>query len=83
MQDHHVSMAPNGRLVIPADVRSALGMEKGGAFVLSMDADGVVHLEPMNRVVQRVQNDVARYVAEDDDLADALVADRRREAADD
>lgn len=36
----HVSMGANGRLVIPAKMRTALGMEKGGQVVLTVNEDG-------------------------------------------
>lgn len=76
----HVSMAPNGRLVIPAKIRSELGMERGGQFVVSTGPDGSLHLEPMRNVVARVQAEVAKYVPRDVSLADALSAERRAAA---
>ncbi len=75
----HVTMAANGRLVIPARLPAALKMGRGGAFVASLE-DGVIKLEPFDRVVQRVQANVRRYVPEGSDLAGELSAERRRKA---
>jgi bifunctional DNA-binding transcriptional regulator/antitoxin component of YhaV-PrlF toxin-antitoxin module len=75
----HVTMAANGRLVIPARFRAALRMERGGAFVATLE-DGAIKLEPLDRVIRRVQANVRRYVPEGSDLAAELSEDRRREA---
>jgi bifunctional DNA-binding transcriptional regulator/antitoxin component of YhaV-PrlF toxin-antitoxin module len=79
MEAAHVTMAPNGRLVIPARLRAALKMERGGAFVASLE-DGVIKLEPLDKVIRRVQANVRRYVPAGGDLAAELSEDRRREA---
>lgn len=79
MKQAHVTMAPNGRLVIPAQIRAAMRMEHGGAFVASLE-HGVIKLEPLDAVIRRVQANVRRYVPEGSDLAAELSEDRRREA---
>ena len=81
MSKSHVTMAPNGRLVIPSHVRAQLGMEHGGAFVVHVDEDGTIRLEPLAAVIKRVQAEVRRYVPEDVDLVGELIEERRREAA--
>ena len=79
MQSTHVTMGANGRLVIPARLRAALKMERGGAFVASVE-NGAIKLEPLDKVIRRVQANVRRYVPEGSDLAAGLSEDRRREA---
>jgi AbrB family looped-hinge helix DNA binding protein len=79
MEPAHVMMGANGRLVIPARLRAALNMERGGAFVASVE-DGAIKLEPLDKVIRRVQANVRRYVPEGSDLAAELSEDRRREA---
>jgi len=81
MTEFHVTMAANGRIVVPSQIRSDLGMEKGGGFVMTVDESGTIHLEPLRNVITRVQDEVRRYISDDVDLADELSADRRREAA--
>jgi bifunctional DNA-binding transcriptional regulator/antitoxin component of YhaV-PrlF toxin-antitoxin module len=79
MKSTHVTMGANGRLVIPARLRAALKMERGGAFVASLE-NGAIKLEPLDKVIRRVQANVRRYVPEGSDLAAELSEDRRREA---
>jgi bifunctional DNA-binding transcriptional regulator/antitoxin component of YhaV-PrlF toxin-antitoxin module len=79
MQTVHVMMGANGRLVIPARLRAALKMERGGALVASLE-DGAIKLEPLDKVIRRVQANVRRYVPQGSDLAAELSEDRRREA---
>jgi len=79
MGSAHVTMGTNGRLVIPARLRAALEMERGGAFLASVE-NGAIKLEPLAKVIRRVQANVRRYVAAGSDLAAELSDDRRREA---
>jgi AbrB family looped-hinge helix DNA binding protein len=72
-------MASNGRLVIPANVRSELGMQDGGKFIVHV-RDGQIWLEPIHTAVARAQAIVRRYVPETVSLVGELTEDRRREA---
>lgn len=81
MSVQHVTMAANGRLVVPAGLRSELGMERGGAFVATVE-NGSIRLVPLRDVVASVQAEVRRYVPAGSDLAGELERDRRAEAAD-
>lgn len=82
MNEHHVTMAANGRIVVPSQIRSNLGMKKGGGFVMTVDESGTIHLEPLRNVIARVQDEVRGYIPDDVDLVDDLSAQRRKEAAD-
>jgi AbrB family looped-hinge helix DNA binding protein len=79
--EEHVTMAPDGRLVIPARVRTALGMEHGGAFLVQVE-DATIRLVPRREVIGRVQARVRRHVPARTDLAAELSRDRRREVDD-
>lgn len=81
MQEHHVTMAANGRIVVPSQVRTALRMEKGGAFVMTVGEGGTLHFEPLRNVIARVQDEVRGYIPDDVSLVDELSAERQREAA--
>ena len=81
MQEHHVTMAANGRIVVPSQVRSALGMEKGGAFVMTVREEGALHFEPLRNVIARVQDEVRGFIPDEVNLVDELSAERRQEAA--
>jgi len=75
----YVAMASNGRLVIPANVRSELGMQNGGNFIVHVQ-DGQIRLEPIHAAVARAQAIVRRYVPETASLVGELTEDRRRAA---
>jgi AbrB family looped-hinge helix DNA binding protein len=71
-------MASNGRLVIPANVRSELGMQDGGTFIVHVQ-NGQIWLEPIHAAVARAQAIVRRYVPETVSLVGELTEDRRSE----
>ncbi|HBL30574.1 MAG TPA: AbrB family transcriptional regulator [Acidobacteria bacterium] len=70
----------DGRLVLPAEVRSSLGLEAGDRVVFVLDEKGV-HLRPSRtEAVRRAQALVRQYIPEGVSLADELMEERRREA---
>lgn len=71
-----VVMGDRGRLVIPAEVRNAAGLEEGTKLVLFTSEDGLV-LMTREQLRRRVSEDLAGL-----DLVGELLADRRRAAAD-
>lgn len=75
----HVTMAANGLLEIPEDVRTGLGMTEGGKFILHVE-DGQIRLEPILAAVARAQAIVRRHVPEGISLADELSEERRSAA---
>jgi len=74
-----VAMASNGRLVIPANVRSELEMQDGGNFIVHVQ-NGEIRLEPIRAAIARAQAIVRRYVPETASLVGELTEDRRRAA---
>lgn len=77
---HHVIMGKDGRIVIPANIRSQVNMPKGGAFVIRVE-NGVVMLEPLSHAIAAVQAMMKPYAIEGVSIVDELIADRRAEAA--
>lgn len=71
-----VVMGDRGRLVIPAEVRAAAGLDEGVKLVLLPSETGLV-LMTRQQLRRRVQDDLAGL-----DLVGALLADRRRAAED-
>jgi bifunctional DNA-binding transcriptional regulator/antitoxin component of YhaV-PrlF toxin-antitoxin module len=66
--------------VIPAQFRKALGILEGDTLMMTLD-DGMIRILTPQKVIQRVQEMVRRYVPEGVSLADELIAERRAEAA--
>lgn len=74
-----VRMNAQGRIVIPAEMRRALGFEPGEELVL-YEADGGLRVDTPAGVVRRVRDAFARVPAERD-LVKELLERRRREQA--
>ena len=66
----------NGRVVIPASFRKALGIRGGDELVLRMQDDELRITTLKNRVA-RAQRRIGRYLRKGDRLSDELVAERR------
>ena len=77
----HLTVAANGRVVIPADFRSRLGLVGGGQVIARM-VDNSVVLEPVSAAIRRAQVAVSRYVPQGTALSEELIADRRKAALD-
>lgn len=73
---YSVVMGDRGRLVIPAEVRTAAGLAEGTKLVLLPTDAGLV-LMTREQLCARVRDDLAGL-----DLVGELLAERRRAAAD-
>jgi len=74
-----VALGNNGRLVIPAPFRRALGIEAGDELVVTL-LDGELRITTREQAVARAQEAVRRRVGQDAGLSDELIAERRAEA---
>ena len=72
-------LGPQGRVVIPAHFRRALGIGTGDALIASLDGEGRVVLEPKPAAYERF---LRRFdvIPRDVDLVAELIAERRAEA---
>ncbi len=75
-----VRLGSNGRLVIPAEYRKALGVGEGDELVVRFE-DGELRLSTRKTALRRARERVRRYVPEGISLADELIQERRKEAA--
>lgn len=80
MQHHHTKLQNGGRIVIPAAFRQAMNLSEGEEVVLRLDENGL-HVHSMRQALDRAQKIVAKYAGKRS-LVDELIADRRKEAAD-
>lgn len=69
----------NGRLVIPASFRKALGINPGDEVILQLD-DDELRITTMKRRVERAQRHVRKYVKPGTSLVEELIAERREAA---
>lgn len=70
---------PNGRVVIPASYRKALGIKVGDEVILRME-DDELRITTMKRKIERAQRIARKYVKPGVLLSDELIAERREEA---
>jgi AbrB family looped-hinge helix DNA binding protein len=69
----------NGRVVIPASYRKALGIKAGDQVILRME-DDELRITTMKRRLERAQRRIRQYVKPGVSLADELIAERREAA---
>ncbi len=69
----------NGRIVIPASFRKALGINIGDEVVLRME-DDELRITTLKRRVERAQRLVRKHVKRGTSLVDELIAERREAA---
>ena len=69
-----------GRLVMPAEYRKALDLKPGDDVILVLEEEEI-RLMTLRRAIQRAQEIVGRYIPEGRSLSDALIQERREEAA--
>jgi AbrB family looped-hinge helix DNA binding protein len=77
-QKSRVHVGPQGRIVIPAHIRRALGILPGETLIARVK-DGQLVLEKPEQVLARLQATFAN-VPRDVSLVDELIAERREEA---
>ncbi|MDQ3397078.1 MAG: AbrB/MazE/SpoVT family DNA-binding domain-containing protein [Deinococcota bacterium] len=73
-----VQVGPQGRVVIPATLRKALGIGVGDALVVRLEGNRLV-LEKREAILERLRAQFAQ-IPSDISLTDELIADRREEA---
>ncbi len=69
----------NGRVVIPASYRRALGIKAGDEVILRME-DDELRITTMKRRLERARRRIRQYVKPGVSLADELIAERREAA---
>jgi AbrB family looped-hinge helix DNA binding protein len=69
----------NGRVVIPAPFREALGLKPGDEVILRLEEDEL-RLTTMRHRINRAQRRARKYVKPGVSLVDELLAERRTEA---
>jgi AbrB family looped-hinge helix DNA binding protein len=69
----------NGRVVIPAPFRKALGISPGDEVILRLE-DDELRITTMKRRIERAQRHVRKYVKPGVSLVDELIAERREAA---
>ena len=78
-QEARTRVNQNGRVVIPASFRKALGINVGDEVVLRI-ADDELRISTLKRRIERAQRLVRRHAKPGTSLVDELIAERREAA---
>ena len=75
-----VTITPNGRMSLPADIRKRLGVSGGGALLVEETPDGIV-LRTVAQSIAHAQALARKYTADRPEASvDAFLAGRRMES---
>ena len=75
-----VTITPNGRMSLPADIRKRLGLSGGGALLVEETGDGVI-LRTVAQSIAHAQTLAKQYTGDKDDASvDAFLARRREDS---
>ena len=74
-----VKMNENGRVVIPASFRKALGIEAGDEVILRLE-DDELRITTMEGRIRAAQRRARKYLKPGVSLVDELIAERREAA---
>lgn len=77
---YHTRINAQGRLVLPAPARKALGVRPGEDLIVRVEPDGIKITTP-RQSLQRAQALFAAVAPPDVVLSDELIRDRRAEVA--
>jgi AbrB family looped-hinge helix DNA binding protein len=77
LEETTVRVNENGRVVIPAPFRRALGISAGDEVVLRVE-DNELRITTMRHRIERAKRLVRRHVKPGTSLVDALIAERRK-----
>jgi AbrB family looped-hinge helix DNA binding protein len=80
MSDIATQITSGGRIVIPAELRRAMGLKDGDEVLVRLE-EGELRISTRRQRLKRAQAMVRSRLDADRSLADELVAERRVEAA--
>ena len=78
MKTATTKIVDGGRLILPAEFRRALNLQKGDSITLQLEGNEV-RMRSTREVVHQIQSKMKKYKIEGS-IVDDLIAERRREA---
>ena len=80
MKPMRARLDKNGRIVLPAACRKALGLRPGDVVTIRVE-DCEARVVPLDESIRRMQEMVRRYAPSEGLVSDELIRERRAEAA--
>lgn len=74
-----VRIGPQGRVVIPAELRRELEIEPGETFIVHVESQRLV-LERREQILERMRRELRGTAVDDTSVVDELIAERRAAA---
>ncbi|MEQ1637717.1 MAG: AbrB/MazE/SpoVT family DNA-binding domain-containing protein [Methylococcales bacterium] len=74
-------LSAGGRIVLPAQMRANLGVKEGDELLLSL-VNGEIHITPKSLALKNALTLARQQLSDAPSLCDALIAERRKAAAD-
>jgi len=71
-------ISENGRIVIPAAYRKAMGLKGNEVVTLRLDEEGL-HIQSRSQAIKRARSVLKKYIPEEVSLVDELIEERRKE----
>jgi AbrB family looped-hinge helix DNA binding protein len=78
--ERQIVVGDRGRVVLPSEVRTQLGLKPGSRLLLSTENDGSLRLRPYRSVASQNRGMLSGLAPTDKSMVDELLAERRREA---
>ncbi len=80
MLSERVTLAPDGRIVIPAAARRELGLKSGQTLLIESDGTSLL-IRSYDEVLRETQDYFRQFATPGISEVDALIADRREDTA--
>ena len=77
---YFLKVGPKGRVLLPADLRQALGLEEGD-LITAWLRDGELRLHSLSHGLRKIQDEASSLAQGSGYASDELIAERRAEAA--
>jgi len=79
VKEWSTKVTSGGRVVLPAEVRAALGLTDGTSVRIRLD-DRQVVIVPFMEILRKIQEKWRRLIPQDRSMVDEFIAERRAEA---
>ena len=79
MDTYTARLEKSGRILIPAAVRRQLGLSEGSQVLVKVEESGALQVTTRSQALAKVREEIRKYIPAGQDLAEALIRDRRAE----